>query len=475
LAWSPEGKHLVAVEVKRQEGLPLTPDFYEKPNYLYSFHIFTLDLVHNRLIEKQLLSQWQGRIFSVTWWDESTLEFVAKQGPASSNTRYRYSIVDQLLTQLDELEGASNPLASIVHQRKTAIVSRYKNIVQIDFLKEDQSRISRWHLEYANVDVSWIPDGSGILIYAEEERQLLVLYLNGSQEVISLADAKDRVRSRPRYRANGQGIFYTDEIRGANIASLNIDGAEQKITQNADVNYGASFSPDGNRIVYVSIRNNQTQLWLIAAEKEYQLTTDAIAARINRIVWSMDGQHLAYSAGSKLYRYDISSGRGELVLDGKERLQVVAYLPDDGEYFVLKSNGETQNLWRIEEAGQNQKQLTFGAVGSAIVSEQGNMLFQYVGEKGLWTLRRDDDSLELLAKDFSANSQLLQADDRGVYYISGGMCRESDIMFLGYDQRAAETFLTRKNNIVLTSSFNKHQGVLYTECYLAESNIVLME
>ncbi|RYZ88228.1 MAG: hypothetical protein EOO68_26715, partial [Moraxellaceae bacterium] len=98
LAWSPAGQHLVAVEVKRDEGLPFSPNFYEKPNYLYSFHIFSLDLANDRLLEKQLLSQWQGRISSVTWWDENTLEFVAKQGPTARNARYRYSIQDQHLT-----------------------------------------------------------------------------------------------------------------------------------------------------------------------------------------------------------------------------------------------------------------------------------------------------------------------------------------------------------------------------------------
>jgi DNA-binding winged helix-turn-helix (wHTH) protein len=126
LAWSPAGENLVAVEVKRRDGLPLGTSFYEKPNYLYSFHIFTLDLEHERLLEKQQLSQWQGRIFSVTWWDENTLEIVAKQGPNSGNGRYRYSILDQQLKLLDEVEGANNPIASTVLKQTTALASLHK-------------------------------------------------------------------------------------------------------------------------------------------------------------------------------------------------------------------------------------------------------------------------------------------------------------------------------------------------------------
>src|SRR5690606_28981038 len=74
LAWSPKGNNLVAIEVRRRDDSPLGTQFYQPPNYLYSFHIFTLDFAQERLLEKQQLSQWQGHIFTVTWWDEHTLE-----------------------------------------------------------------------------------------------------------------------------------------------------------------------------------------------------------------------------------------------------------------------------------------------------------------------------------------------------------------------------------------------------------------
>lgn len=154
LAWSPAGNNLVAIEVKRRDGLPLGTQFYQPSNYLYSFHIFTLDLAQERLLEKQQLSQWQGQIFSVTWWDENTLEIVAKQGPNSGNGRYRYSILDQQLTLLDEFEGATNPVASAVLNQKTAIASLHKNKIHIDFLNAQLARISRVKLDVTAADIS---------------------------------------------------------------------------------------------------------------------------------------------------------------------------------------------------------------------------------------------------------------------------------------------------------------------------------
>jgi DNA-binding winged helix-turn-helix (wHTH) protein/WD40 repeat protein len=474
MAWSPTGQHLAAIEVRRSEGLPFSPNFYEKPNYLYSFHIFSLDLANNRLVEKQLLSQWQGRIFSVTWWDDSTLEFVAKQGPNARNARYRYSIEDQRLSVLDEVDGVSNPLASAVLNKKTALASLHKNAIQIDFLNENQSRISRWQLKGAVADISWIPDGSGILVYAEDERKLFTLYLNGEQTQIPLTDVKDRVFSRPRFRPDGEAIFYTEEKRSSNILMQGLDGKKSKVTDNADFNYSASFSPDGERVVYASVRNNQIHLWLVEAGEERQLTNQPIPKRVGVIAWSPDGEHLLFSAGSNLYAYTFQTAETNLLLSETERIEPIAYYPDNQRVLVIKSNGEIRNLWRINTQNQQQKQLTFGSVGSAI-EHRGDIYFQYVGESGLWVLRHKDDSLEQIAPRFENNSKLLKVDNTGVYFIRGGMCRESDLYYFDFAKTEATTVLKRDNNIVSTTSFSPERGLLQTDCYLAEANIVLLK
>lgn len=474
LAWSPVGQHLVAVEVKRSEGLPFSPNFYEKPNYLYSFHIFSLDLANNRLLEKQLLSQWQGRIASVTWWDDTTLEFVAKQGPNSRNARYRYSIQDQRLSMMEELEGVSNPIASTVLNKKTAVASMRKNAVQIDFLNEDQTRISRWQLNVAMADISWIPDGSGILVYAEDERKLFTLYLDGEQTQIPITDIKDRVFSRPRYRPDGNGIFFTEEKRSSNILLLALDGNKTKLTDNADFNYAASFSPDGERMVYASVRNNQIHLWLIEGGQERQLTSQPIPKKVGAIVWSQNGEHLLFSAGSNLYDYSFKTTETALLLSETERVEPIAYFPESNRALALKNNGEVRNLWRINTQNQQQKQLTFGSVGSAIEYE-GDIFFQYVGEHGLWVLRHKDDNLEQLATKIEENSKLLRLDNKGIYFVRGGLCRESDLYYFDFTRATVSTLLARDTNIVSTTSFNPTKGLLQTDCYLAEANIVLLK
>lgn len=474
LAWSPAGKHLAAIEVTRNEGQAYTPNFYEKPNYLYSFHVFSLDLASNRLLEKQQLSQWQGRIYSLTWWDENTLEFVAKQGTSTTAARYRYSLQDQHLSQLDDLDGVTNLMTSAVLNKQTALASLHKNRVQIDFLNQHQVRQSRWQLDVAMADISWIPDGSGVLIYSEDSRKLLALYRNGEQVHIPLADTKDRVFSRPRYRPDGSAIFYTEEKRSSNILLMNMDGTKTRLTENTDLNYAASFSPDGNKVVYVSVRNNQTHLWLIEAGQERQLSSQAIDGRVLAIIWADNGEQLLYSVGTRLYSYSLLSAETSLVLSDSDKVEPIAYSPASHKLVVLKSSRDLRNLWRINTQTQQQKQLSFGSVGSAI-EYKGDVIFQYASENGLWVLRNNSDALEQLAPSLNENAKLLRADAQGVYFIEGGLCRESDIAYFNYATAVKSARLIRDNKIVSTTAFHPDKGSLQTDCYLAEANIVLMK
>lgn len=472
LAWSPKGNNLVAIEVRRRDGSPLGTQFYQPPNYLYSFHIFTLDFAQERLLEKQQLSQWQGHILTVTWWDENTLEIVAKQGPNSGNGRYRYSIENQQLVLLDDVDGATNPVASAILNKKTAIASRHKSGIYIDFLDSQQQLISRAKLDITTADISWIPDGSGVLAYSEDERKLLAVYLDGKQVSIPLADSKDKVFSRPRYSADGSGIFYTEEKRSSNILLTSMDSSKKQLTENHNLNYAASFSPDGENVVYASVRNNQIHLWLIENGQERQLTQQAVAKKVDAIVWSNDGKYFVFNAGNQVFRHTLATGETTLMIDGTDNIEPLAYYPSNNQLLALIHAGETRNLWRI--AGDQQKQLTFGAVASA-VEYGGDVYFQYVSEAGLWALRNADDVLEQVTSSLSEYSKLLKVDDKGIYFINGGICQESDIYHQDFATGTTTTFIHQTNSAVITSSINIDKGVLQTECNLPEANIVLLK
>ena len=132
-----------------------------------------------------------------------------------------------------------------------------------------------------------------------------IQYLDGKQVPIPLADSKDKIFSRPHYSADGSGIFYTEEKRSSNILLAALDGTKTRLTENTDFNYAASFSPNGEKVVYASVRNNQIHLWLVENGQERQLTTQPAPKKVDKIIWSDDGEHLFFNADNQIYHHHL--------------------------------------------------------------------------------------------------------------------------------------------------------------------------
>jgi WD40 repeat protein len=251
-----------------------------------------------------------------------------------------------------------------------------------------------------------------------------------------------------------------------------LDGTKNRLTANTDFNYAASFSPDGTKVVYASVRNNQIHLWLVENGQEHQLTNQPVPKKVQNIIWSDNGNHIIFNADNQLFQHNLRTSETTLLLSDTDKIEPLAYAPTSNRIYAIKYKGETRNLWRIE--GQQQKQLTFGAVGSAIEFD-GDIYFQYIGENGLWVLRSQNDSLERATPNLNEYSKLLKVDQNGIYFMSGGICKESDVYYQKFSSTEKTLFLKQQNSTVSTTSFNINKGLLQTECYLPEANIVLMK
>jgi hypothetical protein len=59
--------------------------------------------------------------------------------------------------------------------------------------------------------------------------------------------------------------------------------------------------------------------------------------------------------------------------------------------------------------------------------------------------------------------------------MNGGVCQESNIYYQEYTATTKTLFLTQQSGAVSTTSFNIDKGLLQTECYLPEANIMMMK
>lgn len=470
LGWSPSGDSLLAIEWIDDEGQP--PTFFGQTPQLYDLHIFRLDLERRRVLEKHRLSQWQGHLGSATWWNETTIELVGRQGETALNHRYHYSLSAQRLDLAPSADFLGNPLISRVHEDKVAVASQHNGRVQIVLLGPDGEREASHAFVYNQVEMSWIPDGSGVLLYAPEEQTLTLLYRDGETRPIERDDKINVRLTHHRYRADGQTIIYARSRPQTALWQLKPDGTRRQIADPEHLNYTARFSPAGDKFVYASVRDQQTQLWLVTDDGERPIPGPRIDGDVEAINWSSDGERILYKAGTNLYSYRLTEQRSTVLLGDAGDLEPLSLTPEGDRLVALRSAGEAGNLWRINLENGNEQQQTFGAIGSA-VHYRGDIYFNYVGQRSLWVLR-DGESPQRLSTALEQNAKLLGVAEDGVLYVTGGRCRESDIFHLDFSEEQKSVYLSREDQQVSTESVHPKQGVLYSHCELAESDIWML-
>jgi tricorn protease len=124
---------------------------------------------------------------------------------------------------------------------------------------------------------------------------------------------------------------------------------------------GARWSPDGRKIVYLSDRSGEEELWLIDQDgsgQPEQLTTGGQALRFAP-VWSPDGKRLAFGdKDGKLWVLTLAGRKLTEVADDRiSRIQDATWSPDalggdDLAFSLIDDNGLFRSLW-IWSASRN--------------------------------------------------------------------------------------------------------------------------
>lgn len=471
LAWSPSGRNLVATEIRRADGLPWSPDYFEKPNYLYTFHIFTLDFRGERLLEKNLLSQWQGAVESVTWWDDNTLEFVASLGPGSTQERYRYLIAEQKLSVVNPLESGFTPLRSAVHDKQSAVASRRRNQVQVEIFDARQNRLAVASVPTAALDISWVPDGSGVLIFEKDSKRLSLLDLTGALTPVQLTLPADIAVSRPRYNRDGKSLLLTASAAKSDFHLLNISGVRMDLTHGRHISQPPVFSPDGEAVVFAAVQNGQYQLWQARGQREEALIK--LTAKPNQILWPAGRDFLLYRVKGSVWQYSVVEQVATKLADDAGARELLGYEPEIPALWFVKENSDARNIWRRDLKTRAEKQLTFGSVGTA-VEFNGRIYFQYTGQRGLWQLDAAQQNPTQISANLPSNSHLLRITADAAFFVAGGACRESALQKLNLQSGDVTIVLAREQTLIASHDFHPAQGVLQSSCLLPESNIVEM-
>jgi hypothetical protein len=236
IAWSLSGRNLVAIDAHNDEETISESEQQLNSADYYTFHIYTLDFKGEKVIEKNSLSHWQGKVSSVSWWNEGILEFTAFQREQNERARYRYNIAEQNLSRLPVSKNKGELLSSHIFNKQTAILSAINSRQQIQFLDENQAPAGEWLIPFNVISMTWISNGQGLLLLSDEN-QLSILYTDGRFDQVNYFPKINGQIKHVRSKNEGKNIVLT-------VDALSESGSTLTNELEIDVTSGTAFSPE---------------------------------------------------------------------------------------------------------------------------------------------------------------------------------------------------------------------------------------
>jgi Tol biopolymer transport system component len=198
----------------------------------------------------------------------------------------------------------------------------------------DQKRLTdnlAWDLSPA-----WSPDGQRILFtsYIKDMnpsvQEIYVMNVDGSEQT-RLTDYNAQCGT-PHWSPDGSRIIFSLQIReaGTGIYTINANGTN-RVTILSDVkqtNIYASFSPDGNKIVFRSIRPGVPpiplfdNIYVMNADGSNQIRLDETGLRDNFPSWSPDGKRIIFSSDQGSTKENISRQIWVMNADGSNKVRL---------------------------------------------------------------------------------------------------------------------------------------------------------
>jgi eukaryotic-like serine/threonine-protein kinase len=264
-------------------------------------------------------------------------------------------------------------------------------IVEIDVLTGVQKPVRGRRWRYAN-DLAWLPDGSGLLVAAEDKSgapvQLwIVSYPDGKVRRVSndLNDYSSVAVSR-----DGRTIIASQENRVGNIwvgPAASPENAKQISSGRLDGTHGIAWTPD-NRIVYVAMPSEAWEFLMIDAdgENQKQLTFDGhfredptVCDHGRAVVYASD-----LGGADRLWKLDLRSGVSSKLTNGSGERAPSCDASGEWVWYLGQVSGGSSHIFRMPISGGVPVQVSDReAIGEPMISSDGQYIaFQSPDKNG---------------------------------------------------------------------------------------------
>jgi eukaryotic-like serine/threonine-protein kinase len=217
-----------------------------------------------------------------------------------------------------------------------------------------------------NAFPAWTPDGQRLIFASgtmRNARLKMVRAVAGHQPVdLPVADfgiCPLDVRGDPK--SGAVRLIYARKLRNDDIYRVPLAGKERlnrnrrpiPLIDSSFVDEFPLYSPDGNRIAFISNRSGSLQLWVCRADgKEPRQLTNLQSADINNLAWSPDSSRiaarLAFPRMAGIFEVDVSGGAVRPLIE--EDATGPSFSPD-GRWLYFQRRNSTSPAWRMPARG----------------------------------------------------------------------------------------------------------------------------
>jgi Tol biopolymer transport system component len=154
--------------------------------------------------------------------------------------------------------------------------------------------------------------------------------------------------------------------------------------------WGGRYSPDGERIAFISNRTGSDELWMANSDGTNPVQLTHLRTRLDDVSWAPNGKSIAVSTVSgKAFLVSVEAQGLRLVFDGlpftDERVPNIAFSRNGNFLYVLSQPGTGDNyeLLKVPIAGGNPARVMDGRLSNFVESMDGTTLF-YSRAGGIW-------------------------------------------------------------------------------------------
>ncbi|MEM9997406.1 MAG: hypothetical protein AAF809_06860, partial [Bacteroidota bacterium] len=172
------------------------------------------------------------------------------------------------------------------------------------------------------------------------------------------------------------------------------DAAPRPLLTSTRFDHGGRYSPDGDRIAFVSSRTGSSELWTAQADGSEPIRlTDVGAGLVRSPAWALDGTHLAYvhttETAATLYLANANGTETRALWTTTPPLAMPSFTRDGRALLVGTERDGAWDLWHVPLDGTAPTPLGIpgGHVGEEDVD--GSILLTRYGQPGLWRWEPD--------------------------------------------------------------------------------------